>query len=113
MDNAVRQNTSGDKRSNDVPLPKRRLFLAAEASIAYRDAMTRGGGFSCAGDRTNWSSEAFERGDVFDACEASDELEAVRRCMGRLGVGNGSLKERLRLSISGDVVDGQLGSVPS
>jgi hypothetical protein len=72
--------------------------------------VTRGGGFSCAGvwlgDRTNWSSEAFERGDVLDACEASDELEAVRRCMGRLGVGSGNLKERLRLSISRDVMDG-------
>ncbi len=58
--------------------------------------MTRGGGFSCAGvwlgDKTNWSSdsESSERCDVWEACDdASDELESVRRCMGRLGVGTG------------------------
>ena len=54
----------------------------------------------------NWSSEAFERGDALDSCEASDELEAVRRCIWRLGVGSGNLKQRLRLSISGDAMDG-------
>ncbi len=58
--------------------------------------MTRGGGFSCAGvwlgDKTNWSSgsESSDGCDAWEACDdASDELESVLRCMGRLGVGTG------------------------
>lgn len=61
--------------------------------------MTRGGTVVscagvCTGDKTNGSSDACERGDELDTCDASDELEAAR-CgwMGRLGVGNGSRRE--------------------
>jgi hypothetical protein len=65
--------------------------------VANREIMTRGGAFSCAGvcegDRTNWSSEPCDRCEPLDACEASEELDAVRWYVGRLGVGNGNRKE--------------------
>jgi len=96
--------TRGKAEESDIPLPRRRPSLGVEESVVYPETMTRGGAFSFAGvwagDKTNWSSEPCERCEALDACEASDELESLRRCMGRLGIGIASLREWFQASIS-------------